>query len=114
VLFRSGVGYFSFIETDMVRNAVADPGVARALTALPGPLKRPLPVGTAGKAIVRGVERRARYVYAPPWVPLLLCTRGLGGPLEVLAARHPRLVDAVREGDRGSAEDGAVGAGLQR
>jgi NAD(P)-dependent dehydrogenase (short-subunit alcohol dehydrogenase family) len=96
---RVGVGYFSFIETDMVRHAVANPGVARALTALPGPMRRPLPVGAAGRAVVRGVERRANRVYAPRWVPALLRARGLGGPLETLAARHPRLVEAVRQGE---------------
>jgi NAD(P)-dependent dehydrogenase (short-subunit alcohol dehydrogenase family) len=69
---RVGVGYFSFIDTDMVRHTVADPGVAHALTALPGPMGKRLPVGAAGQAIVRGVERRANRVYAPRWVPALL------------------------------------------
>ncbi|MGH2954156.1 MAG: short-chain dehydrogenase/reductase [Solirubrobacterales bacterium] len=93
---RVGVGYFSFIDTDMVRDAFADPDAAIGLRALPGFLSRPIPVGAAGAAIVRGVERRARRVYAPRWVPALIAARGLGGPMEALAARHPRLIEACR------------------
>lgn len=93
---RVGVGYFSFIDTDMVRNAFAEPAVQTALPALPGPFARPIPVGAAGAAIVRGVERRAKWVYAPRWLPAVIAGHGLGGPLEGLAARHPRLVRAVR------------------
>jgi NAD(P)-dependent dehydrogenase (short-subunit alcohol dehydrogenase family) len=94
---RVGVGYFSFIDTDLMRNAVAQPVTQRALTAVPGFLSKPLPVGAAGAAIVRGVERRAKHVYAPRWVPALLALRGLGGPIETLAARDPRLVKALRK-----------------
>lgn len=94
---RVGVGYFSFIDTDMVRDASASPGGGAALSALPGALGKPIPVGAAGKAIVRGVERRAKRVYAPRWIPGMLALRGFGGPLESLAARHPRLIAACRE-----------------
>ena len=93
---KVGVGYYSFIETDLVRNAVSNPTVNRALTAVPGFLSKPSPVGAAGSAIVHGVERRAKRVYAPRWVPLLLALRGMGGPIESLAARDPRLVNALR------------------
>jgi NAD(P)-dependent dehydrogenase (short-subunit alcohol dehydrogenase family) len=93
---RVGVGYFSFIDTDMVRSAFADPAASVGLRALPGFLSRPVPVGAAGKAIVRGVERRANHVYAPRWVPALLAARGLGGPIHSLGARHPRLIEAYR------------------
>lgn len=89
---RVGVGYFSFIDTDMVREARAKD----AIEDLPSWFGRPLPVGAAGSAIVRGVERRARHVYAPRWVPGLLALRGLGGPLDDLVARHPRFVRAMR------------------
>jgi NAD(P)-dependent dehydrogenase (short-subunit alcohol dehydrogenase family) len=89
---RVGVGYFSFIDTDMVREARA----RQAIADLPSMFGTPLPVGAAGAAIVRGVERRARHVYAPRWVPGLLALRGLGGPLDDLVARHPRFVAAMR------------------
>lgn len=96
---RVGVAYFSFIDTDMVRAAVADPAAAHGLSALPGFLNKPIPVGVAGEAIVRGVERRAKHVYAPRWVPGLLALRGFGGPLEDLVARHPRMAHACRMED---------------
>jgi NAD(P)-dependent dehydrogenase (short-subunit alcohol dehydrogenase family) len=96
---RVGVGYFSFIDTDMVRDALAAPAVARGMTSLPGALRRPLPVGAAGGRIVRGVERRAKRVYAPRWVPALLALRDMGGPVESLAGRELRLVKALREAE---------------
>jgi hypothetical protein len=66
------------------------------MRAVPGPFSRALPVGAAGGAIVRGVERRAKRVYAPRWVPALLALRGLSGPIEDLAARDPRFVRACK------------------
>ena len=93
---RVGVGYFSFIDTDMVRDAMAQPTAAQATKAIPGFLAAPLPVGAAGAAIARGVQRRAKRVYAPRWVPALLALRGLSGPLDDLAARDPRFVKACR------------------
>jgi NAD(P)-dependent dehydrogenase (short-subunit alcohol dehydrogenase family) len=96
---RVGVGYFSLIDTDMTRDALADPLVPRALGALPGRLTRPLPVGAAGEAIARGVERRSARVYAPRWVPALLAARGVTAPFDRLVGRHPRVVAAVRAAD---------------
>jgi NAD(P)-dependent dehydrogenase (short-subunit alcohol dehydrogenase family) len=93
---RVGVGYFGFIDTDMVREAFANPQMARAHRTIPGPLGRPVPVGHAGEAVARGVQRRARTVAAPRWVPALLALRGLGGPLEALVARDPRLVRTLK------------------
>jgi NAD(P)-dependent dehydrogenase (short-subunit alcohol dehydrogenase family) len=101
---RAGVGYFSFIDTDMVRNSLADPVAAQAHRAIPGFLGRSVPVGAAGEAIARGVERRAKRVYAPRWVPALLALRGLGGAIDELAARDPRFVKACRMAERAAAE----------
>ncbi|MDX6666907.1 MAG: hypothetical protein QOK04_287 [Solirubrobacteraceae bacterium] len=93
---RVGVGYFSFIDTDMVRDARAQPTAMQAMRVLPGGFSGALPVGAAGEAIVRGVQRRSKRVYAPRWVPALLALRGLSGPLDDLAARDPRFVKACR------------------
>jgi NAD(P)-dependent dehydrogenase (short-subunit alcohol dehydrogenase family) len=92
---RVGVGYFSFIDTDMVREAYARPEAERLLGTLPSLATKPLPVGAAGKAIVRGIERRSNRVYAPFWVPAASVMRGFGGPLEALAARHPGLKETA-------------------
>jgi NAD(P)-dependent dehydrogenase (short-subunit alcohol dehydrogenase family) len=73
-----GCAYFGFIDTDMTRNALSDPGtqalhpqVRRRL------IGRPLPVAMAADAIVQGVERRARWIVVPRsalpalWAPAL-------------------------------------------
>ena len=96
---RVGVGYFSFIDTDMVRDAYADPVVDASMSTLPKRFTKPIPVGAAGKAIVRGIERRSRNVYAPRWVPGLIAARGLGGPVEGFAARDKRLVETMRRAE---------------
>jgi NAD(P)-dependent dehydrogenase (short-subunit alcohol dehydrogenase family) len=95
---RVGVAYFGFIDTDMTRNALEQPPLARARRLAPEILFRPLPVGAAGEAIVRGIERRAKQVYAPRWIPALLATRGLQGPFESLLGRDRRFLDAYRIG----------------
>ena len=74
---RVGVAYFGFIDTDLTRGALSQPILAEAQRRVPAAAFRSLPVGAAGDAIVRGIERRASKVYAPRWVPLLLAARGL-------------------------------------
>jgi NAD(P)-dependent dehydrogenase (short-subunit alcohol dehydrogenase family) len=72
-----GVAYFGFIDTDLVRNAFADPGVQEMARAIPGFLTKPIPVARASAAIVAGVERRAARVTAPGWMRPALALRGL-------------------------------------
>jgi NAD(P)-dependent dehydrogenase (short-subunit alcohol dehydrogenase family) len=102
---RVGVGYFGFIDTDMVRNAKADPVADHALSILPARFRRAMPVGAAGSAIVRGVERRATRVYAPRSVSVLLATRGLGQALDRFAGRHPRVAAACRMAEANAREE---------
>lgn len=99
---RVGIGYFGFIDTDMVRDAAAAANQLSPSAPLSRAMSRPLPVSVAGEAVVRGVERRAKRVYAPRWIPAVLALRGLAGPLEALAARDPRLTRAL-----GAAESAA-------
>jgi NAD(P)-dependent dehydrogenase (short-subunit alcohol dehydrogenase family) len=77
---KVGCAYFSFIDTDMVRRGFDRPSAQKAKERLRGPL-RPPPVSVAGAAIVRGVEHRARFVYAPRWVLPVLFLRTLLQPL---------------------------------
>jgi NAD(P)-dependent dehydrogenase (short-subunit alcohol dehydrogenase family) len=93
---RVGVAYFGIVDTDLVREATMQPAIARTRSMLPAIVDRQLPVGAAGAAIVRGIERRSKRVYAPWWVPALLATRGLQGPLEELLGRNRALRDAIR------------------
>ena len=68
-----GCGYFGFIDTDMVRAPEADELLVAGRSRRARAFGRPAPVSKAGEAIVRGIERRARRVYYPPWIiaPLL-------------------------------------------
>jgi len=92
-----GVAYFSFIDTDMVKTAKATPVGSAALSILPDFLSKPIPVSEAGNAIVRGIEKRARWVYAPKWVPGLITLRGLSSRFEDLATRSPKFAALLRE-----------------
>jgi NAD(P)-dependent dehydrogenase (short-subunit alcohol dehydrogenase family) len=63
-----GVAYFSWIDTDMVRGA-DERGEFKALRSqLTGPLSTTYPLADAARAVVRGIERRARWVTVPGWL----------------------------------------------
>jgi NAD(P)-dependent dehydrogenase (short-subunit alcohol dehydrogenase family) len=85
---RVGVGYFGFIDTDMVRRGFE---TRAARQASPG--GRAVPVGTvplkvAIDAIERGIERRSRRVTAPRPVAALLPLRMLIQPLADIVTRR--------------------------
>jgi NAD(P)-dependent dehydrogenase (short-subunit alcohol dehydrogenase family) len=84
-----GCAYFSFIDTDMVREAQSHPAT-RAGNMIGG--VAPLP--DAVNALAEAIEHRARRAYAPRWVGAVLWARGVLNPLVNLAA--PRRRD-VRE-----------------
>ena len=73
----AGVAYFGFIDTKLVRDAFEDPITQGIREGLPGFISRPLPVGRAGAAVVRGLERRSARVMVPRWVPAMQVLRGL-------------------------------------
>jgi short-subunit dehydrogenase len=98
---KVGVAYFSFIDTDMVRNAFATPAIQAARRGMPGFLSNPIPVEAAGAAIVRGIEKRSNHVYAPRWVPALFAGRGLVHVFGNLPARDPRFVNAIKVAESG-------------
>jgi NAD(P)-dependent dehydrogenase (short-subunit alcohol dehydrogenase family) len=91
---KVGCAYFSFIDTDMVRRGFDRPSAQKAKERLRGPLKPP-PVSVAGAAIVRGVEKRARFVYAPRWVLPVLFLRTLLQPLSDRAGNDD-VLEAMR------------------
>lgn len=76
-----GCAYFGLIDTDLVRSSARDPATQAMMAAMPGPLSRAIPVSRAGEAIARGVERRARTVYAPRWILPMMMAPGLFLPL---------------------------------
>jgi NAD(P)-dependent dehydrogenase (short-subunit alcohol dehydrogenase family) len=78
---KVGVAYFSFIDTDMVRESLDQSPAKLLRESTPGPVSGVASVESAGRAIVRAVERRARKAYAPRWVPVPLALRGVLQPL---------------------------------
>lgn len=108
----AGVAYFGAIDTRLLRDALSDPAAQTAIEAGPRWLLRPVPVGRAGAAMVRGVERRAARVSAPRWVALMLAARGLLGPFDARLARDPRIAAAIREAEARAAGE-SVAAGEQ-
>jgi NAD(P)-dependent dehydrogenase (short-subunit alcohol dehydrogenase family) len=72
-----GVAYFGWIDTDMVRGGEEHPAFTFMRSRLKGPLGKTLPVSTAGEAIVKGIEKRAKVVAEPPFVRVLDKLRGL-------------------------------------
>lgn len=82
-----GVGYFSFIDTDMVRGADSHPAIGRLRQEAGGPLGKTYPLSSAGQAIADGIEGRRRWVVVPGWARALLVLRTALQPLIERGAR---------------------------
>jgi NAD(P)-dependent dehydrogenase (short-subunit alcohol dehydrogenase family) len=112
---KVGVGYFSWIGTDMVAGADAHPALGFARANLPGPFGKTYPVAMVGDAVADGIERRRRWVTVPNWVRALLVMRGVLGPLFDAGGRRDaaemdeRFARDVAE--RGAEASAPVGAG---
>ena len=70
-----GVGYFGFMDTDMVRGVEGRELYDRLRKDIRKPIGTTYPFSMASDAMVRGVERRSRLVYAPKWVRGVLALR---------------------------------------
>lgn len=113
-----GVGYFSWIDTEMVAGADRHPAIGFARANLPGPFGKTYPVSAAGEAVAEGVERRRRWVVVPGWARLLLMLRGVLGPVfdrgghrDVVEADERFMRDVEERGvEAASAPVGAGGA----
>ena len=111
-----GVGYFGFIDTDMVRGADAHPVLGKLRDNISGPLNKTYPLSMAGKAIADGIEGRKRWIVVPTWARALIVARSLVQPLVVKQAQgHAAEADAAFMQDieeRGvAAASGPVGPG---
>ena len=95
-----GVGYFAFIDTDLVRGGDAHPAMGRLRRELPGPLGGTYPVAAVAEAVADGIERRRRWVVVPGWVRPILILRTALSPLVDRASR-----DTAREADELFAQD---------
>ena len=70
-----GVGYFSWIDTDLVRGADDRRSYRMLRSRLRGPLATTHPVSAVGTAVVKGIEDKARWVVVPSWASILLWLR---------------------------------------
>jgi len=95
---KVGVAYFSFIDTDMTREGIEQTAARRMRDSSPGPIRSTTPLPVAGRAIVRGVERRARTVCSPRWVSAALRLRGLLQPV-LETQNRDAIEEAVREAE---------------
>jgi NAD(P)-dependent dehydrogenase (short-subunit alcohol dehydrogenase family) len=76
-----GVGYFSWIDTDMLRGADAHPALGGLRNELPGPFGKTYSVSAVGKAVATGIEERRRWVVVPGWSRGVLALRIALAPL---------------------------------
>jgi len=94
---RVGCAYFGFIDTDLVRASFAHPSTRVIEAAMPAWLRRPAPPSEAVAAVERGIERRARRVWAPRYVGGALLARDvLQRVIEWRIARRASLSEAIR------------------
>lgn len=94
----AGVAYFGLIDTGMVRNdLLGGSGLEAVLAPLPKWFSEPAPVHDAAQSIVDGIKARARWVYAPRYLPLLLALRTTTALAEPLLARSAGLRAAIRQ-----------------
>ena len=97
----AGVAYFGFIDTDMVREAFADPVAQRVEAAFPAWLTKRLTPEVAGATIVNGIERRAPRMIAPRWWGAWSTLRGVVNPFfDRYSERDDEIAEAIREGER--------------
>lgn len=94
----AGVAYFGLIDTGLVRNdLLGGTGLEAILAPLPNWFSEPAPVDDAARAIVNGIKARARWVYAPRYLPLLLALRTTIALAEPIMARSAKLQAAIRQ-----------------
>ena len=62
---RVGVGYFSWIDTEMVRGTDRHPALGGMRSRLPKPARKTYPVSDVGDAVAEGFARRSRWVGVP-------------------------------------------------
>ncbi|MBN1528303.1 MAG: SDR family oxidoreductase [Thermoleophilaceae bacterium] len=107
-----GVGYFAFLDTDLVRGADTQTLFGGLRQQLPGPFGKTYPLNDAVRRIVEGIERRGRVVAYPGWVRPMLALRGISGPLlDRGSGQRIAEIDAAFSQDvaeRGAAEASAL------
>ena len=103
----ASVAYFGFIDTEMVHRAIdQDPLAHEMLANLPSPLRKRLSPDVAGRAIVRGIERRQPRIIRPRRWTAMSVMRGIVNPLtDAQAERDARAQGLMRQFDARAGED---------
>jgi NAD(P)-dependent dehydrogenase (short-subunit alcohol dehydrogenase family) len=88
-----GVGYFWFVDTDLLRGVDAHPTLGGLRQESPALLSKTYPLSDVGEAIVDGIERRRRWVVVPRWARATLVLRTALAPL-IDRASYDRAAEA--------------------
>ena len=97
----AGVAYLGFVETDLVDDVFAQQQIAEVRRVMPSFATRPIPVASAGRTLVNGIESRSAAVAAPGWIRPLLPLRGLAGTLmDEFMIANPGLSRAISRAER--------------
>jgi NAD(P)-dependent dehydrogenase (short-subunit alcohol dehydrogenase family) len=106
-----GVGYFLFLDTDMVKDAEREmPLLERAKAQMPNALAKTYPLAPAIDEVVAAIAARRRRVAYPRWfVPALVARQLFASPL--VESRFKRTTpESLREYEQLVAERGATAA----
>ena len=97
----ASVAYFGFIDTDMVREAFAQPGAQKAEEMFPNFVTKRLKPPVAGQAIVEGIETRAQMIIRPRWWRVYSVLRGIFNPiLDRQSLRDDRIRESILENEQ--------------
>ena len=97
----AGVGYFGFVDTDMVRGARRDPMADRLEQVAPRILHKQIQPSEAGEALAAAIERRAARTIRPRRWAVYSALRGVLNPfLDEFLARNTVFRNAVAEAER--------------
>jgi NAD(P)-dependent dehydrogenase (short-subunit alcohol dehydrogenase family) len=89
-----GCAYLGFFDTDLVRGNFTDPSARSLKGVVPSFVSRPRPLTEAVTAIVDGVMRRRRRIWAPRYVGGAIALRGLLQPASDMFVVRSRAVAA--------------------
>ncbi len=97
----ASVAYFGFIDTEMVREAFAQPGAMKAEEMFPSFVTKRLKPPVAGAAIVEGIEARAQTIIRPRWWRVYSVLRGILNPLfDRQSLRDDRIRESILENEQ--------------
>lgn len=105
----ASVGYFGWVDTRMVQDAMERPHSERMQENLPEFLRRRISPEQAAAGLVAGIEERAPRIFVPKWWRFVSALRGVLNPLlDRRMERDRRMISAVLEVEADTDEQGAA------